>query len=593
MDPSEWKKPSDVMKIHRRRKSVSQRRITSDPDKRTSIIYKSPSKSVKRKNPFHKDSPHPIPVKKQHIDFKENLNDHDPLNCQLFTLLDAANEGSSQISTKKVNSPTEILKEQQYNEIQKKTSAKVDTETKPQNKPVPSFEDKTQENSVLPYLPVDWSLKTKLRVVSSRPLNWCTQLKSAEEANGVQQFVENPNSSCHSAINDKSHFHRCCMYWIHPNIPWMKLFPRIVDDSKSSVAASYLLQEEVKKSLQADWEQSFTSAYHQLRSRLCPYFYLCTHQFTVLFYIGTEAQSNIVALVTPTTRGFRELLETEGIDFKLPVGNKTPSPEGKQNVTDISEKTDGNQEVKVDNSEDIDEDADDILDADDAAHGWLESMGLDKKQFPTLDPKKVKLQREGFRVIDHRPESLVMIEGTEVQAFFNFLLNCRTCVAMSGTQAGLPPTILSPTPFKGATLKSHKVKHTAVKQSDREGNITHAHIVEVTGPILPWHCQHLVSLLHRTQSADFGMVFNNHDPTVPLNVLSKILTSKTDKEQNSEGKEEKITSTILESIVELDEKMEDSEQEMKTFHKIVQVEENRISALKEVVCTPEGFTWTC
>ena len=67
-------------------------------------------------------------------------------------------------------------------------------------------------------------------------------------------------------------------------------------------------------------------------------------------------------------------------------------------------------------------------------------------------------QREGFRVIDHRPESLVMIEGSEVQAFFNFLLNCSSCTAMSGTQAGLPPTILSPKPFKGATLKNLKVR---------------------------------------------------------------------------------------------------------------------------------------
>lgn len=92
MDPSEWKKPSDVMKIHRRRKSVSQRRITSDPDKRTSIIYKSPSKSVKRKNPFHKDSPHPFPSKRQHIDFKENTNKDQPLSCQLFSMLDTVNE---------------------------------------------------------------------------------------------------------------------------------------------------------------------------------------------------------------------------------------------------------------------------------------------------------------------------------------------------------------------------------------------------------------------------------------------------------------------------------------------------------------------
>lgn len=85
-----WRKPSDVMKIHRRRKSASQKRITTDADKRTSVIYKSPSKSVKRKNPFHRDSPYPNSVKRPHIDFKENAGtEEDSLSCHLFTLLDS------------------------------------------------------------------------------------------------------------------------------------------------------------------------------------------------------------------------------------------------------------------------------------------------------------------------------------------------------------------------------------------------------------------------------------------------------------------------------------------------------------------------
>jgi hypothetical protein len=44
----------------------------------------------------------------------------------------------------------------------------------------------------------------------------------------------------------------------------------------------------------------------------------------------------------------------------------------------------------------VDIEGDDILEADDAAHTWLESMGLDKKQFPSLDPKKVKLYPDHF-----------------------------------------------------------------------------------------------------------------------------------------------------------------------------------------------------
>lgn len=101
MDPSEWKKPSEVMKVLRRRKSVSQRRITADSDKRTSVIYKSPSKSVKRKNPFHTDSPHPFPAKRQNVctEVKSDgeVDSKDALSCQLFTLLETANDNEEEV----------------------------------------------------------------------------------------------------------------------------------------------------------------------------------------------------------------------------------------------------------------------------------------------------------------------------------------------------------------------------------------------------------------------------------------------------------------------------------------------------------------
>lgn len=40
---------------------------------------------------------------------------------------------------------------------------------------------------------------------------------------------------------------------------------------------------------------------------------------------------------------------------------------------------------------DDDEEEDDCFETDEGASGWLESIGLDKKEFPTLDPRKVKL----------------------------------------------------------------------------------------------------------------------------------------------------------------------------------------------------------
>lgn len=61
------------------------------------------------------------------------------------------------------------------------------------------------------------------------------------------------------------------------------------------------------------------------------------------------------------------------------------------------------------------------------------------------------------RVIDNLPESLVFVEGVEAQAFFNFLMNCKSIIPMNGALAGVPPTLLSPVAFTGASLTSLKV----------------------------------------------------------------------------------------------------------------------------------------
>jgi len=66
-------------------------------------------------------------------------------------------------------------------------------------------------------------------------------------------------------------------------------------------------------SLLNDWCESFRSLFGLLRARQCPFFYVCTHQFMVLFRaagIGGVAETH--ALVTPTTKGLREVIQAEG-----------------------------------------------------------------------------------------------------------------------------------------------------------------------------------------------------------------------------------------------------------------------------------------
>lgn len=58
---------------------------------------------------------------------------------------------------------------------------------------------------------------------------------------------------------------------------------------------------------------------------------------------------------------------------------------------------------------------------------------------------------------DSMKQSLVFVKGVEAQALFNLLINCKSAITITGALAGVPPTLLAPTAFHGATLKPLKV----------------------------------------------------------------------------------------------------------------------------------------
>ncbi|GFR88269.1 protein downstream neighbor of Son [Elysia marginata] len=173
---------------------------------------------------------------------------------------------------------------------------------------------------------------------------------------------------------------------------------------------------------------------------------------------------------------------------------------------------------------DDDEEEEDDINDHHGASKWLEGMGLNKKDFPSLEPLKVKLQRDGYREIDNRPQSMVYIEGGDVHAFFNFLLNYPACIASSGPQHGLPPTLLSPVPFVGGSFVQNTVKHSllrdvAVKVQGSK-DLMYSHVFEISGPILPHHSLNIAALLrdyHQQQKGSSVITFNTHLPSAALN----------------------------------------------------------------------------
>ena len=75
--------------------------------------------------------------------------------------------------------------------------------------------------------------------------------------------------------------------------------------------------------------------------------------------------------------------------------------------------------------EDEDEVEDEFLDTDEGASVWLESIGLDKKQFPSLDPNKVKMYPSYPKTLSGKfltTDILNVFFGSMTKLHENFLL---------------------------------------------------------------------------------------------------------------------------------------------------------------------------
>uniref|UniRef100_A0A8C6FU66 DNA replication fork stabilization factor DONSON n=1 Tax=Moschus moschiferus TaxID=68415 RepID=A0A8C6FU66_MOSMO len=317
-----------------------------------------------------------------------------------------------------------------------------------QTSPV-SFSESDIPPSESTELPVDWSIKTRLLFTSSQPFTWADHLKAQEEAQGIIQHCRATEVTLPQSIQDpklstelRCAFQQSLIYWLHPALSWLPLFPRIGADRKmAGKTTPWSNDETLQHMLMSDWSVSFTSLYNLLKTKLCPYFYICTYQFTVLFRAaGLAGDDVITALISPTTRGIREAMKNEGIEFSLPLIKENGPETRKASGTGLQH---GEEQAVSDEDEE-------------ESFSWLEEMGVqDKIKKP--DVLSIKLRKEIHEVqMDHRPESVVLVKGMNTFTLLNFLINCKSLIATSGPQAGLPPTLLSPVAFRGATMQMLK-----------------------------------------------------------------------------------------------------------------------------------------
>ncbi|KAK2501622.1 hypothetical protein MC885_005994 [Smutsia gigantea] len=375
-------------------------------------------------------------------------------------------------------------------------------------------------------LPVDWSIKTRLLFTSPHPFTWADHLKAQEEAQGMVQHCRATEVTLPQSIQDpklctklRCAFQQSLIYWLHPAFSWLPLFPRIGADRKMTGRISpWSNDETLQHILMSDWSVSFTSLYNLLKTKFCPFFYVCTYQFTVLFRAAGFAGNNVItALISPTTRGIREAMKNEGIEFSLPLLKENGHEKKKASGTSL-----GPEEEQVISDEDEEE-----------SFSWLEEMGVqDKIKKP--DMLSIKIHKEKHEVqMDHRPESVVLVKGMNTFTLLNFLINCKSLTATSGPQAGLPPTLLSPIAFRGATMQMLKARSVNVKTQTYSG-YKDQFSLEITGPVMPHSLHSVTMLLKSSQSGSFSAGLYTHEPTAVFNIcppMEKVLEKETTPEE--------------------------------------------------------------
>lgn len=372
-----------------------------------------------------------------------------------------------------------------------------------------------EEQKPTAHVPIDWSVNTRIRILSSTPIS-ANGLKTNQEASGITSFVrclDLKTASTGLDISPGARFHQSTLYWQHPSLPWLTLFPRMAKQNNG-----FSINEPERIALAADWVTSFRSLFQLLRARQCPYFYVCANTFTVLFRAaGIGGRTEMHAMLTPTSRGMRAALKQEDIEFVMPLKkvsarrSDTQQSQPAAASRSFDSGTDHPNSSFSNSNEDVETTDNRLLtdDEDDDDHEkWLASLGVDDSEIRKISSVHSRAQLNAECAEDFSDQSIVLVEGVECQAFFNFLLNMKSLTANVGRMAGVPPTLLAPICFPGATLRNLSVRSSKVRMDAVE-----YYSVELKGVVLPHILQSLCAVLRETKDV-FSATMTSHASTV-------------------------------------------------------------------------------
>ncbi|XP_078256171.1 protein downstream neighbor of Son-like [Rhinoraja longicauda] len=365
----------------------------------------------------------------------------------------------------------------------------------------------------------DWSIKTRILITSPTPLSWAKAYNNvlsdggstngmamkAEEVHIKQEPDDSPTATCA--------FQQSLRYWMYPRLPWLQLFPRIGVNSVSiDDALQWNPDYKIQNILMKDWLSTFSSLFDLLQSGHCPFFYICTYQFTVLFRAAFESRrESITALLYPASVEVLDAMRLSEVVFSTYLVEHSQES-GHMNLSLLEgyglmhlkpgflRNNEGSVNQTVTNTHSL----------------WIEKTSVTESEegFATENSSGCSLRHQQQ---DKQLEFLVVVEGSSAESLITFLMNSSHTVAQDGAQRGLPPTLLCPVAFPGASLQLLQVANTCGKVKSCLGSID-SNSLEITGPILPHSIDCINRILQSNEYGETVTVVNVHECTSVFNV---------------------------------------------------------------------------
>lgn len=346
---------------------------------------------------------------------------------------------------------------------------------------------KSDPNS-LTFVPIDWSIKTKIRFTTKKPIPYKGYFSLNEKANGFCSFIRGQDTA---KLDFATELNKNCYTCQNPHIVGFDLFPRINNRCKRSP-----ISKPDGELLFNDYWVSLEHLFSLLTSRLCAYFYVCTDSFTVLFRAaGVGGIDEIHAVINPTNESFRKMLKEEKITYSMPIFDQEKESQEKLGPKKASE-----DEINCVS----------YLDVDEEASMFLESVGL--------DPDKIITKKSACKVNRHSTGlTCVLVKGSDVNHLIPILSRKTVVSAKFGPLANIPPTLLAPVNFQRCYVEDLKLKQS--KYIEKDCTIYN---LEISGPILPQVVHNLCKLFEK-ELGEFKVETFNYESSPALTAFHSAL----------------------------------------------------------------------